>query len=94
MTYFNKVKLLLKSDNCILLKELVKNPRLLPRKNGLYIVQIPDAVSINFLNTTTGPTIWKGKSTLVDKEFLFDKFNKGDKITAYIGSAHHKKVTV
>ena len=91
MTYYNEVKLLLNLNNYILLKELVKNPRFLPKKNGLYIVQFPDNISLNFLNTTTAPTIWKGENTVVDKEFLLDKYNQGDKVTAYIGSAHHKK---
>ncbi len=82
----------LNPNNRILLKDLVKNPRYLPKANGLYIAQVPkDIITVNFLNTTTAPTIWKGENTVVDKNFLADKFNQGDKITVYIGSAHHAK---
>ena len=82
----------LNSNNCILLKELVKKTVSLPKANGLYIVRVPsNIITVNFLNTTTAPSIWKGKSTLVDKDILYDKFSHGDKVTVYIGSAHHAK---
>ena len=93
MSSFTKeINSYLNPNNCIFLKDLVKNPRFLPNANGLYIVQVPhNIISVNFLNTTTAPIIWKGESTVVNKNFLSDKFNQGDKSTVYIGSAHHIK---
>lgn len=73
------------------LKELKNDFGKIPKKNGIYIIEVPEDFKIEFLNVTTGCTEWRGKAVKLYKpDSLMKIFRRGDRKTLYIGKMEQK----
>lgn len=66
-------------------KDLYQRLKELPDTCGIYIIEAPKGMKIEFLSSTTAPETYKGKNLLYDSKTLQEKFNNGDKEILYIG---------
>ncbi|CAM2076734.1 MAG: hypothetical protein NSGCLCUN01_00919 [uncultured Clostridium sp.] len=75
------------------IKELYNNNCVnVPNKPGIYIVKLPDNFKVDILDTTTGINEYKGKSLLLEKDKLINKFDKiSNNSVLYYGKAEDLK---